>query len=123
MSAPSSVPGLGEAGLVAADAAPYETLVAMIEHELELAGEGRFADLGRANDERTALMTALPDPSPAWALPLLQRADMLHRSLTMELQRRRDAILLEVAAVERAQRAAHGYKPVSFRRPRFSSSA
>jgi hypothetical protein len=108
---------------MSADAAPYEKLVAMIEHELELATQGRFADLERANDERGVLMASLPDTHPACATAWLQRAELMHTRLTMELQRRREALLLAISELERARRAAHGYKPAYQRKPRFSSSA
>jgi hypothetical protein len=107
----------------AAEAAPYETLVAMIEHELELAGEGRFSELGRATDEREAAMAKLPDSPPAAALPALRHAQLINKRLEIELRRAREALLREASAIERARRAAQGYRPARNRRARFSASA
>jgi hypothetical protein len=106
-----------------ADAAPYETIVAMIEHELELAGEGRIAELRHANDERLALIAKLPDTPPGCAASVIERAELMHARLAIELERRREALLLEISELERARRAARGYTPHNFRKPRFSSSA
>jgi hypothetical protein len=122
---PGSPPDSSRLSADAVDAAdePYEALVAMIEHELELATEGRFAELMKANDEREALMRSLLETPPPSATAALRRAELMHTRLTMELQRRREALLLAMSELERARRAAKGYKPVTNRRPRFSSSA
>ena len=103
--------------------APYEKLVAMIERELELAAAGQFAELRQANDERDALMASLPLPAPAWAVPALERAELMNRRLEIEVLRGCEALRLAVAEIERARRAARGYLPARHRRPRFSSSA
>jgi hypothetical protein len=107
----------------ATEVAPYETLVAMIERELELASAGRLAELSRANDERGELMAKLLDTPPSHAMPALARAELMHTCLTIELERRREALLIAISELERARRAARGYTPACDRRPRFSSSA
>jgi hypothetical protein len=105
------------------DAVPYEALVGMIEHELELATEGRFDELRYANDLRNQLMAGLPETPPAAAAPALVRAELMNARLTIELQRRREALLIAISELEHARRAAQGYSPPVRRRPRFSSSA
>jgi hypothetical protein len=107
----------------AAEAAPYEALVAMIEHELELAGAGSFAELGQVNDEREALMAELLDHPPAAAIPALRRAELMNKRLEIELLRGREALLHEAAELARARRAARGYRPPLGRGQRFSASA
>jgi hypothetical protein len=105
------------------EAAPYETLVAMIERELELAGAGRFEELERVNAERTTLMATLPDVPPACARPALERAALMHKRFAIDLLRGRESMLVAVSELERARRAARGYTPAGHRRPRFSASA
>ena len=104
------------------DAAPYEALVGMIEHELELATEGRIAELAVANEARAQLMAQLPDIPPPAAAPALVRAELMNARLTIELQRRREALLRAISELEHVRRATRGYAPVCERRPRFSSS-
>jgi hypothetical protein len=93
------------------EAAPYEGLARSIERELELIGEGRFEEAETLRSERTALMASLPDIPPDGARPALQRAALLAKRLEIEILRHREALLLELANVERVGRAARGYTP------------
>ena len=95
----------------------------MIELELELVAEGRLAEFRQLNDDRDAVMAELLETPPAWAMPTLRRAELIHQRLAIELERQREAIVRAVSEIERARRAAHGYQQAGHRRPRFSSSA
>jgi hypothetical protein len=90
---------------------PYETLVELAERELELLGEGRYEELGVLHRERAALIATLPATAPPEAAPALERAALLGRSVMVEIMRRREAILLELATLEQARRMARGYSP------------
>jgi hypothetical protein len=103
--------------------APYEALVGMIEHELELATAGRLAELRQANEARAVLMARLPSIPPPGAAVALQRAELMHTRLEIELERRRETLLSAISELEQARRAARGYMPPRELRPRFSSSA
>jgi hypothetical protein len=94
-----------------AEAAPYEGLARSIERELELIGERRFEEAETLRSERAALMASLPDVPPDGARPALQRAALLSKRLEIEILRYREALLLELANVERVGRAARGYAP------------
>jgi hypothetical protein len=106
-----------------ADAAPYETLARMIERELELVGAGRLDELPELVRAREELIASMPATPPATARPALERAALMQKRLEIEILRRRDAILLELEKVERAQRAARGYAPPRPRSPQISARA
>jgi hypothetical protein len=108
---------------VSATAAPYEALLELIERELQLAGEGRFDELLKVAAARAALAGTLPQTPPPDARETLERAWLMQQRLTIELTRGHEALLLELSKLERAQRTAHGYKPVQRRSPRVSASA
>jgi hypothetical protein len=93
------------------EAAPYEALARSIERELELIGEGRFDEAETLRSERAALMASLPDMPPDSARAALQRAALLSKRLEIEILRYREALLLELANVERVGRTARGYAP------------
>jgi hypothetical protein len=93
------------------DTAPYEALARSIERELELVGEGRFDELAQLHAERAALITTLPAVPPAHARPALQRAALMNKRVEIEILRCREALLLDLASVERVGRAARGYAP------------
>lgn len=87
----------------------YEALSELFEVELEAAAAGDVEKLDRVRRDRDALIAALPDVPPAAAGPELRRAVLLQRNVRIELMRRREYVLRELAANARAQRAAHGY--------------
>jgi hypothetical protein len=101
---------------------PYDALLELIERELELAGEGRFDEVAELAASRELLTGSLPAAPPASARPALERAALLQQRLTIELLRGREAVLLELAQIERGWRAARGYGPRN-RGPRVSASA
>ena len=106
----------------ASDAAPYEALIELIEHELQLAGEGRFDELAEAGAVRAAMAGTLPETPPASAREPLERANLLQERLTIEVLRGREAVLAALVDVERAKRTARGYAPPR-RREQISASA
>jgi hypothetical protein len=88
---------------------PYEALARSLERELELIGEGALDELAALHTERAALLESLPAVPPADARPALQRAALMNKRLEIEILRRREALLLEGANVERVSRTARGY--------------
>jgi hypothetical protein len=103
--------------MTAPEAAPYETLARIFERELEALGAGRLDELEGLAAEREALIASLPDTPPATARGALERALLMQKRVTIEIIRRREAIVLELAERERVGRVARGYAP-----PRTGSS-
>jgi hypothetical protein len=104
-------------------AAPYESLAALIERELELVGRRSFDELDALTPVRAALQASLPATPPAHARAILERCHLLNKRVEIELLRVREALLIELAQVRQAQRAASGYAPVLRRHPRLDTSA
>ncbi len=101
----------------------YEAIHEHAELELELAGRGeleRLEQLGRRWDELTSRLPAQP---PAQALPLLERAKLIHERTRIELHRVRDRLLVDVATSTQAKRAAEGYGGHAQRRHSLDRSA
>jgi hypothetical protein len=88
---------------------PYEALARSLERELELIGEGALDELPALHAERAALLAGLPAVPPADARPALQRAALMNKRVEIEIARRREALVLEAANVERVGRTARGY--------------
>jgi hypothetical protein len=109
--------------MTAAAAAPYETLARIVERELELIGEGRLDELAALKAERAALVATLPETPPACARPALERAALLQRRVAIEIVRRREAVVLELARLEQVRRTAQGYTPPRSSSPRLYASA
>jgi hypothetical protein len=87
----------------------YEALSRLFEDELAAATAGDVIALERVQRDRESLIASLPAVPPAAAGPALRRAALLQRNVAIELQRRREHVLRELAANARAQRAAQGY--------------
>ena len=104
-------------------ATPYETLARSIERELEIVGEGRFAEVATLHAERDTLIATLPHAPPAEARPALQRAVLMSKRVEIEILRYREALLLELANVQRVGRAARGYAPPRETRPNVQATA
>jgi hypothetical protein len=104
-------------------ATPYETLARSIERELELVGEGRFAEVAALQAERAALVATLPEIPPVAARPALQRASLMSKRVEIEFVRYREALLLELANVRRVGRAARGYAPHRETHPQVRATA
>jgi len=102
---------------------PYEALARSLERELELIGEGALDELGALYGERTALLSSLPAVPPADAGPALQRAALMNKRVEMEIMRRREALVLEGANVERVERTARGYAATVESRPQLQATA
>ncbi len=109
--------------MTSSTATPYETLVEMIEQELVLAGEARFEELIALGNERAQFVATLPPRPPAGARDALERASLMQKRLTIELLRGREQLVLALAGLEQARRAARGYAPPRLRAPRLSASA
>jgi hypothetical protein len=105
------------------DAAPYEALARSIERELEMIGEGSFDELDELHAERAALIEALPAVPPAHARPALQRAALMNKRVEVEILRYREALLLDLANIERLGRVARGYAPPREQQPHVRATA
>lgn len=116
-------PAGGAAKSTDGPAAPYERLAALIEAELQLVGERRFDELQEVTRLRLELQGTLADAPPPQAREALERCALLHRRVEIELLRVRETLLLELAQVGRAQRAAAGYAPVRRGGRRIAASA
>jgi hypothetical protein len=104
-------------------AQPYEALARSLERELELIGDGALEELAALHAERAALLEGLPSVPPADARPALQRAALMNKRVEIEILRRREALLLESANVERVGRTARGYAPALEHRPHVQATA
>jgi hypothetical protein len=102
---------------------PYEALAVLIERELELVGQRDFQQLQVITQARSLLTARMPERPPAEARPVLERCRQLNKRVEVELLRVREALLIELAQVRQAQRAASGYAPVRQPAPRFRASA
>jgi hypothetical protein len=102
---------------------PYEALARSLERELELIGEGAFDELAALHAERATLLAGLPADPPADARPALQRAALMNKRIEIEILRRREALLVESANVERVDRTARGYAAAVEPRPQLQATA
>jgi hypothetical protein len=102
---------------------PYQALARSIERELELIGDGALDQLDALYAERAALLESLPATPPADARPALQRAALMNKRVEIEILRRREALLLETANVERVARTARGYAASVESRPHVQATA
>jgi len=91
-------------------AAPYEQLARMIEHELELVNEGRYAELAEAVTRRGAALASLTIPEPESAQPAMMRARALHERLLVDTLRAREELARSIGHLKRLRRAAGGYR-------------
>lgn len=101
----------------------YERLAALIERELQLVGERRFDELEAVARARAQLQASLPAAPPRGAREALERCAWLHKRVEIELVRVREALLVELEQLGRAQRAAHGYAPPRRSGRRIATSA
>lgn len=106
------------------ETAPFQRLVKMIEHELELAGQGRVQELQDAVAKTGAYMDTLPSPAPASAHPLLMRAQALRTRVKIETKRLQETIELSQASLRRARQISRKYvKYAKKQGNRYSTSA
>ncbi len=92
-----------------ADTVPFQRLVKMIEHELELAGQGRVKELQDAVAKTGAYMATLQSPAPASALPLVHRAQAIRSRVTIEARRLGESIQISRATARRASQITRKY--------------
>jgi hypothetical protein len=91
------------------ETAPFQRLVKMIEHELELAGQGRVEELQEAVTKTGAYMATLPSPAPESALALVHRAQAMRARVTIETRRLGESIQVGRATAKRARVVARKY--------------
>jgi hypothetical protein len=96
--------------VIAAERAPFQKLVKLIEHELELAGQGLVDELHEAIAQTGAYMATLPNPAPVSAQPLVLRAEALRGRVNIEVQRVGESIALTRASLRRARRVTRQYR-------------
>jgi hypothetical protein len=108
---------------VASPLAPYEAICEHAELELELAGRGELDSLSALAGRWEELVAELPRRPPAAARGLLERAGLIHARTRVELERLREAVLVELATTARARKTADGYAGLVRARPRVDLSA
>jgi hypothetical protein len=94
---------------VAAQQAPFHTLIKMIERELELVDQERLEELHAAVAQTGAFMATLPSPAPESAVPLALRADALRGRVTIETQRLKERVARSRTTLRRARKIARRY--------------
>lgn len=107
--------------LIAAEQAPFQTLVKLIERELELAGQGRLQELQKAVARTGAHVANLPSPAPDSARPLVLRAEALRGRVIIETRRLRESIAGSRASLRRGRRVVRKY--AAPRAGRYSTTA
>ncbi len=103
------------------DAAPYERLARMIERELELADQGRLAELSASVRARGEYLRSLATPAPASARRALERANALHSRVIIETLRAKESLERSRGSLRRGRQVARTYSPAP--RRRYSTSA
>ena len=93
----------------AAEQAPFQTLIKMIERELELAGQGKLDELHDAIERTGAFMDTLPSPAPESAVPLVMRAQALRGRVTIETERLKESLAHSRTSLRRARKIARRY--------------
>ena len=89
-----------------AELVPFQTLVKLVERELELAEAGQTAELHEAVAETGAFISTLPEPPPESARPLIERARAMRGRVTIDAERARDEIGAARASLRRRKRVA-----------------
>ena len=95
--------------LIAAEQAPFHTLVKLVEQELELAEQGRLNELEDAITRTGAHIATLPAPAPASAQPLALRAEAMRGRVMIVVERVEERLSVSRAAARRARRIARKY--------------
>ena len=97
--------------VIAAEQAPFQRLVKLIEHELELAGQGRLDELDEAIAQTGAYLALLSSPAPDSAQHLVLRADAMRSRVVIEVTRLKESIALSRSSLRRSRRVARQYGP------------
>jgi hypothetical protein len=113
--------GTGRERLIAAERAPFHALVKLVEHELELAREGRSVELREAIARTGAYLETLPHPAPESARPLVLHAEAMRGRVMILTERLRAKILKSRNTQRRGRRIARTYAPP--RSGRYSTTA
>lgn len=106
-----------------ASLARYEAIHEHTELELEALGRGDLEALATLADRWEDLTHDLPSHPPAAAAAPLRAARLVHERTRVELIRRREVLLLDIATSTRARRAAEGYAGALPRRAHLDRSA
>lgn len=101
--------------LNAADQAPFQKLIKLIELELELAGQGRMDELQEAVRRTGEHLQTLPKPAPESAMGLVLRAEALRSRVTIEVTRLADSIAASRAKLRRGRALSRQYGPLETR--------
>jgi len=107
--------------VIAAEQAPFQKLVKLIERELELAGQGLVDELHEAITQTGAYMATLPNPAPESAQSLVLRAEALRGRVNIEVQRVKESIALTRSSLRRGRRVTRQYRTP--RSGRYSTTA
>lgn len=102
--------------LIAAERAPFNTLIKLIEQELELVSEGRLAELHEAIARTGAHLSTLAQPVPESAEPLVLRAEAMRGRVMIETERLRQGLAQSRASLRRSRRVTRKYAPPRARR-------
>ncbi len=106
------------------EATGYDALLELIERELQYAAERRLDEMAAVRAARASLIATLPATPPVSARATLERAQLMHKRLEIELLHRRDELLFDLRRLEQAKRTANGYAAaVPSRRARISADA
>jgi hypothetical protein len=89
--------------------APFHTLIKLIEHELELAGQGRLQELQLAVQRTGEHLQTLPTPAPEAAMGLVLRAQALRGRVTIEVTRLSESIAASRARIRRGRELSRQY--------------
>lgn len=101
----------------------YNAIHQHAELELELAGRGEVERLEQLGVRWAELTQGLPARPPTRALPILERAKLIHERTRIELYRVRDRLVVDMSTNMHAKRAAEGYGGRAARRPSLDRSA
>jgi hypothetical protein len=93
----------------AEEQAPFQALVKMIEHEIELADQGLLDELQVAVAQTGEYIATLPSPAPESAEHLVLRADALRGRVTAETERIKEGIARSRTTLRRARKIARRY--------------
>lgn len=101
--------GTDSDNVIAAEQAAFQRLIKLIEHELELAGQGRVDELDQAVARTGAYIATLPSPAPDSAQHLVLRAEALRGRVIIEVTRLKESIALSRTSLRRSRRVARRY--------------
>jgi hypothetical protein len=90
---------------------PAQRLLELAEAECLLVREGRFDEIAPLQEERDAVIAALPVPVPVRSEPVLARARAVMHEAAHRAAAARVELAAELVAIDRGRQAARGYAP------------